>query len=443
MTKQKHTPRALTPTAVAKLPNVTKEEGFRTFGFTGADRGLRIKKFHDGRKKWYISYKFSEAPIGNYYGEMNGKGAKHFRINIGEYPKMPVSTAREMHEKFKDLIGRGINPKDMKNRNMDVDNVTVKELVEIYLEKLAQDKAKSIRTIKNMVTHNYGDIADLYVDTVTTDQIQASVDRIIERNAMSSARVYQKYLRTIFNIAVDWHNVKMKNKKKLGFAIKESPVPKPEKMGKRERARQKEKNAGRLSFKDINLLVNDDKIKLIDRLHMKLVISTGQRLTQIREATRDEIDLNDGWWLWESSRMKKYEAHDIPLTSLHISIIKQVYEIVENRSDYLFPAVRDNRKPIFDHALPVAIADHQLRLGKDEKTFFKAKHFRHMFKTECTRMELDRDSIDKVQHHSTEYGSAEQYDHYLYVDEKRKVLEAWCEKMEEVFDPDWKNEQQP
>ena len=62
MAKQKHTPRALTSTAVSKLPNVTKEEGFRTFGFTGADRGLCIKKYHEQYKKpdWIISYKICE-----------------------------------------------------------------------------------------------------------------------------------------------------------------------------------------------------------------------------------------------------------------------------------------------------------------------------------------------------------------------------------------------
>lgn len=435
-TPKKYNPVALTPTSVSKLPNVTKTQYSRTFGFTGIDRGLRIKKFHDGRMNWYISYKFNENPIQMYHGFMDSKNAKHFRLTIGTYPDMDMWRAREMHEKFKHLIGCGVNPKDMKNRNLDIDNVKVKELAEIYFEKLVQDNAKSIRTIKSMVTHNYGDIADLYVDSITSDQIQSSIDRIIERGSMSSARTYHKYLRTMFNIAVDWKSFKMKNKPKRGFTIKEAPVPKVEKLGKRERAQQKERNASRITFKDINLLVNDENIKLIDRIHMKLVISTGQRLTQIREATRDEIDLEDGWWKWAPSRMKKLETHDIPLTDLHISLIKQAYAIVDNRSNYLFPAVRDERKPIFDHALPVAIADHQLRLGKTEG-FFKAKHFRHMFKTECARMGLDRDNIDRVQHHSTEYGSAEQYDHYLYADEKRKVLEAWCKQMEKIFAPDW------
>ena len=436
--KKKFPPIPLTQTVWKKLPNVTKEEGFRTFGFTGTDRGLRIKKFHDGRMNWYISYKFNENPIEMYYGFMDSKKSKQFRITIGTTKEMDIFKARRIHEKFKGLIGSGINPKDMKNRNLDVDNVTVEELAEIYFTKLAQNNAKSIRAIKNMVKNNYSDIATCMVDTITEARIQASIDRIVERNSMSVARNYQKYLRRMFAIAVDWKRFKMKDKPKLGFAIKESPVPQVEKLTKQER--QNAKASKWLSDKEINLLVNDENIKLIDRLHIKLIITTGQRLTQIREATRDEIDLKDGFWLWEKERMKKYEPHDIPLTKLHIDIIKQAYEIVCDESDYLFPAVRNKLKPCHDHTLPVAIADHQLRLRKDEKDFYKAKHFRHTFKTQCAKMQLDRDWIDKVQHHSTEYGSAGVYDHYEYIPEKREVLEKWCDKMEEVFDPDWKAE---
>lgn len=416
---------------------VTKEEGFRTFGFTGTDRGLRVKKFHDGRINWFISYKFNEKPIGNYYGFMDSKKSKHFRITIGSTKDMDIFKARAMHQKFKDLIARDINPKDMKNRNLEVDNVTVEELAEIYFTKLAQDNAKSIRAITNMVKNNYGDIAKCKVDTITEGQIQASIDRIVERNSMSVARNYHKYLRRIFTIAIEWKSFKMNYKPKLGFAIKESPVPKVEKLTKQER--QNAKASRWLKDKEINLLVNDENIKLIDRLHMKLIISTGQRLTQIREATRDEIDLVDGYWLWKKERMKKYEPHDIPLTKLHIDIIKQIYEIVGDESDYLFPSVRNKSKPCHDHILPVAIADHQLRLGKDKNDFYKAKHFRHTFKTQCAKMGIDRDWIDRAQHHSTEYGSAGDYDHYEYIDEKRTVLEKWCNKMEEVFDPDYKD----
>ena len=69
---------------------------------------------------------------------------------------------------------------------------------------------------------------------------------------------------------------------------------------------------------------------------LELIILTGVRLDEAREATWDEIDLDNRVWTIPAARMKKSDRdHRVPLSAAALAVLKEMHAI--RQSDYVFP----------------------------------------------------------------------------------------------------------
>ena len=449
-----------------------KIDKVKTWGFTNEDEGIRIRKTPKGTMTWYLSYNIYKH-FGNGYSP-NEDGifgtTKNHRRDVGwwsiENAHTSIEEIRRIHQENDRMIRQGIDPK---NPHLTTDgSATVRQLLDTYYTIMEQQKTKSLVKIKRLMEKNIVGIIDKPVNKVTKDDIRALFKVIQERPAMWTKRHFHIYLRKMFEYAADWEDYEMVDKKDIDFGIEYSPVPKlfPLTEAQKEQAREQQ----HITFEQIPALVNDENIDEIAKIQLKLCLSTGQRLKQIREATWSEIDWDGktdadmvadykgAKWSWTKERMKKKQPHSIPLTKLHIKLLTQLRKITGD-SEYLFPHHKKD-KPVDDNYLYSPVLHHQARIVQAEfekdgttmsikeilkikeikEKFYHPHETRHTFKTLAASLGISKDSMDKVQHHGASDPSNTVYNQYAYMPAKKKALEIWCDKMEKVFDPDWKAE---
>ena len=69
---------------------------------------------------------------------------------------------------------------------------------------------------------------------------------------------------------------------------------------------------------------------------LELIILTGVRLDEAREATWDEVDLDNRIWTIPRERMKKGDReHKVPLSAAALAVLREMHAI--RHSDYVFP----------------------------------------------------------------------------------------------------------
>ena len=70
---------------------------------------------------------------------------------------------------------------------------------------------------------------------------------------------------------------------------------------------------------------------------LEFLILTGTRLDEAREATWDEIDLDQRLWIIPASRMKGRREHRVPLSTAALAVLQDM--LATRQSDYVFPGV--------------------------------------------------------------------------------------------------------
>jgi integrase len=74
---------------------------------------------------------------------------------------------------------------------------------------------------------------------------------------------------------------------------------------------------------------------------MEFITLTAARLTEAREATWDEIDLDGKMWTVPAKRMKAGKEHRVPLPDAALAVLKKMQAI--RQGDYVFPGIKQGR----------------------------------------------------------------------------------------------------
>ena len=67
---------------------------------------------------------------------------------------------------------------------------------------------------------------------------------------------------------------------------------------------------------------------------------TGVRSGELRKATRDQIDMKNRKWLIPAANVKNNQDHEVPLSDIHISVLKDTLARTGPNSKWVFPAPR-------------------------------------------------------------------------------------------------------
>lgn len=167
---------------------------------------------------------------------------------------------------------------------------------------------------------------------------------------------------------------------------------------------------------------------------VQLVLLTGQRRDEIREAVRSEIDFEDRVLMLGPDRTKNGHEHRVPLSDLAISILRSPPHI---RSDEGWLFTTEGLVPVSNLAkrkkrLDALMLAELRKIDPDAKLQpWRLHDLRHTLKNWMKKQRIPKDLRNAVQNHF-DGDMDELYGPYSFDAEKRDVLDRWASHIQDV-----------
>ena len=149
---------------------------------------------------------------------------------------------------------------------------------------------------------------------------------------------------------------------------------------------------------------------------------------EIRQAEWSEINFDACEWRIPAEKMKMRRPHIVPLAPQVVKLLKNLQPIT-GRGRYIFPNLRakTGNQPMSANAVLYAIR--RMGFSNEEMT---AHGFRGMASTRLNEMGWPPDVIERQLAHVEQNSVRAAYNHAEYLSERRKMMQAWADYLDEL-----------
>jgi integrase len=373
--------------------------------------GLTLLIHPNGSKYWQQRYTL--------YG-------KEKTFQLGIYPDMGLTTARDASKEARNLVIAGIDPVQNKRKEIAQKAAnaasTFEAVAAIWLRikerTLAPSSYKKItQTFQANVYPRLGKIPLKDIDALLVRDIMQVMEK---RGALELMEKCRAWIREIFDFA-------------LGEGmIEHNPIP------AKDILLQKHKSEGHPTLRNRqdagkflrNLQEYQGRIETCLAIWLQMLIAT--RPGELRLAEWAEFDLDKAIWTVPIERMKNRkhmtDAHIAPLSKQAVKALHELMKIT-GHSKLLFPGLIDSDKPISDMTIAKA-------LRSIWPEYRIVPHgFRHFFSTEANEHGHFRpDVIEAALSHKDGNTIRATYNRATYIKERRELAEWWASELEAMRD---------
>ena len=383
----------------------------------GGVTGFGITIAPAGSKTFFLGY---TAPVSR----------NRTQLNLGRYPSISLRDARQKAYEAREALHRGIDPreqakkkalaqKELNNRGQ------VSELFDVYVKDLELDGKRSSGEVRRIYEKHISPvIGDRFAADIDANDILDVVTPIVRRGSLVHADNVRAYLRAAFELGIHAKNIARWRGLVPVFGITHNPVS-----GTRRAVKRKPVGTRALVWEEVQAIWTAPGLSPSSRLTLQLLISTGQRVEEVLQASWNEFDLAENIWIIPAERRKtrsySSEPHVVPLVAFHLALLKKVQDITPD-SEWLFPHQNDRQPRNAD-----ALCQSARRFCVNNNTKpFAPRDCRRTFKTLTGSIGIDLELRNRLQGHAmTDVGSVH-YDRWSYLPQKRKAMLAWAEALE-------------
>lgn len=159
------------------------------------------------------------------------------------------------------------------------------------------------------------------------------------------------------------------------------------------------------------------------KLALKLLILTGTRPGELRQAEWSEFDFDKSLWEIPASKMKMRRPHIVPLSHQAIAILNQIKPI-SGRYQLVFPGRIQHTKPISEMTINVLIR----RIGYGGRA--TGHGFRHTMSTILHEQGYNTAWIELQLAHVDKNSIRGTYNHAQYLEARREMLQWYADYMD-------------
>lgn len=341
---------------------------------------------------------------------------------IGRYPDISLSKARAKKDEIKALAKQGINPnleKKKKQRQTEVQRLmTVKHFGEVwYNEKIKDKKSASYQyNIRRSLDKDiYPAIGQYPISEVTTAHIYELLKKIEKRGAPVWAINVKQHISAIYKFAASTGNANLTNDPTI---LLTSAVERP-----------KINHAKALTEQEIQ--------ELLERLssyggqrHIKIAIELLLlmfcRTVEIRRGEWHEINFENREWHIPAGKMKKGNAHIVPLSNQAIALLQELKSITGS-TGLLVPSMMRPRFSISATTINKAF------IAMGYKTGVITGHdFRATANTHLAGMGFNDRAIERQLAHIERNSTTRAYNHQEYLKERHQMMQAWADWIDSI-----------
>jgi integrase len=362
-----------------------------------------------GARSWAVRYRHSGKPR---------------KLTLGAYPVLSLSEAREEARAALRTVAHGDDPAATKlaKRKAPADGIDrdlVRNVVVEFIERHAK-KNRSWPEVERMFKHDVLPVwGDRRIQEITRRDVIGLLDGLTDRGIGTMANRVFSIVRKLFNWAIARDMIAASP-----CAGLKAPVP--------EVSRDR--------------VLSDDEIRWFwsatDQLGFpfgplfKLLLATGQRLSEVGEMTTSELKPNERIWTIPRERAKNNAAHEVPLSELSVRIVAETPRI-SGQKGLLFTTTGETPASGFSRAkanLDRAMLAAAQAEGVESIPGWRLHDLRRTAASGMARLGINLPVIEKVLNHTSGSfaGIVGVYQRHSFSDEKRAALETWARFIERL-----------
>ncbi|HIF9215993.1 TPA: tyrosine-type recombinase/integrase [Photobacterium damselae] len=388
--------------------------------FTDAWLRARCGKPYDGKSE--ITYRdglwIRISPKGRitwiYRFLLNGKPVK---MKIGEYPSLKIKEAEVLKDKKASVLASGLDPRVKSLRVLQGEKITLAQLIYQWYDSYAQSNIKQHKVALNALNTNIIPALGEYpVDVLKVRDYMNLLLEIKSKNIDTAIRMMQR-LKQILTYAVkfgylDYNPLSVITAKDLGEV---SHV---------RRIKQNHDDVG-AHYMLIDLVPTNSSYQNF----LRLVTIFACRSVELRLAKKTDFNLHNMIWTVpeEHNKIRKAGGGEIlrAIPSMAVPLIKE--QILDNNSDYLFPAALNKNQPADSSVISCVGKRHGEVLSKHGFVETRNHDVRRTAKNVWERMRFPFRVAEAMLGHKVHLGVQEHYSDYAFIDEQRECYELWCD----------------
>ncbi|GKW23862.1 integrase [Pectobacterium carotovorum subsp. carotovorum] len=356
--------------------------------------GMHLMVHPNGSKYWRLQYRFD---------------GKQKTLALGVYTEITLSEARQRRDEAKRQIATGTDPSEQKKvdkqlRQTLVDN-TFKAIALEWHEYKRPNWSKGYAEDLMEAFENdiFPDIGKRPIAEIKPLEMLTSLRKLEKRGVLDKLRKIRQACNQVFRYAIVTGRAENNPASELASAL---PPPKathyphllPDELP------------------DFLRALSTYSGSKITQLATRILMLTGVRTIELRQAEWKEFDFEKGLWEVPKERMKMRRPHLVPLSNQVIDALQQLYAVT-GRYNLVFPGRNDITKPMSEASINQVLK----RIGYHGKA--TGHGFRHTMSTilheqgyNTAWIELQLAHVDK----NTIRGT---YNHAQYLEQRRGMLQ--------------------
>jgi integrase len=354
-------------------------------------------------------------------------GQKHAaRRILGEVGAMTIEQARTKARAWLALLGEGIDPSEHERQQQEAARLaelrsrsnTFLSVAEAYFAHIRSEKRVKADIIARVVRKEFvSRWSERLIYDITQQDVAVVITDAKKRGAPSQAHTLFEYARSIWRWAIETG----------AYGLETSPTDKL-------RARSL---IG--SKKMRQRVLTDDELRTFwsatgtvfkppypwSALY-QLLLLTGQRLSDVSDATWSEFDISKRLWIIPAARYKSSVPQLVPLTDEMIAILQELPRF--KSGEHLFSASY-GKSPVKNFAKPKMKLDAAMQVSD-----WVVHDIRRTVRSHLSALPVEQHVRERVIGHGPK-GLQRVYDRYEYLDEKRRCLELWQTRLSGILSP--------
>lgn len=388
-------------------PGLTPKGQVTTKPYKLADaNGLYLEVAPSGGKWWRLKYRFA---------------GKEKRLSLGVYPNISLKEARERRDEARKLLANQIDPSENRKAQKSSQGaglgnsfeVVAREWFQKFSPNWTPDHAQ--RMIRRLERDIFPWIGQQPIENMTAPLLLSVLRRIEDRGTIETAHRALQTCSQIFRYAIATGRAERDIATDLRGAL--PPI--------------KENHfAAMVNPKQIaELLRSIDAYRgyFVTKCALRLAPLVFVRPGELRKAEWTEFDLQAAEWNIPASKMKLREAHLVPLSTQALEILQDLQPMT-GHSRYLFPSLRDPKRPMSDNAILSALR--RMGFAKDEMS---GHGFRAMARTVLDEvLQVRPDYIEHQLAHAVRDPNGRAYNRTAHLAERKKMMQQWADYLDQI-----------
>ena len=365
-------------------------------------RGLYLEVTPAGHRWWRFKYRFQK---------------KEKRMSLGVYPEVSLKEARAGCDAARALLRKGIDPSaERKQRNLAAEarSTNSVEIVarEWYAKRSVNWAASSTRVLRRLEMYVFPHLGSRPVAEVTAPELLAVLRRVESRTVETAHRTLRE-CGQVFRYAIA--------------------------TGRCERDVSADLRGALPAFRGGNFAATLEPARLrtiLQAMHaytgsrtvgaaMRLMPLVFVRPGELRQALWSEVDLDKAEWRYLVTKTRT--EHLVPLATQAVAILRE-QQTLSGRSPFVFPSLRNAKKPMSDMAVLAAMRS--LGIGKEEMS---GHGFRAVARTWLDEeLGFRPDIIEHQLAHAVRDPNGRAYNRTSHLPERRRMMQVWADHLEEL-----------